>query len=221
MGAGLNGTVSEIFVYRDTLYAGGVFGPRLYFSKEQGVVRWNGAAWDTVGTLRKGVEAFYEYNASLFASFLGDSVLGNVAYWSGSTWRNIIPGPGMWGAADAMTVYEGALIIGGHFGMDPPGASDIARWDGHVWSLLGTGTAGNVLALSVYDGCLIAGTGYPFGGEVGEDYIAAWDGHGWHRLGTGTNMAVYALTVFNNALIVGGDFTVAGGDSARFVARWE
>lgn len=62
----------------------------------------------------------------------------------------------------AMTVFQGELIVAGDFGtLENSIVSRIARWNGNEWHPLsgpsGVGLDGYVLALTVYNGELIAG----------------------------------------------------------------
>lgn len=79
---------------------------------------------------------------------------------------------------------------------------------------------GQVYALAVYNGLLIAGGQFTIACDPVATNIAAWNGTTWAALGTGTNGAVTALTVFNSALIAGGSFTTAGGVTANYMASW-
>jgi len=91
---------------------------------------------------------------------------------------------------------------------------------GPIWSPLGSGTNGDVSALTVYNGQLIAGGMFTTAGGVPVNYVAAWNGSSWSPLGSGTNGDVSALTVYNGQLIAGGMFTTAGGVPANYVAAW-
>lgn len=89
-----------------------------------------------------------------------------------------------------------------------------------TWSALGSGMNGHVLALTVYNGNLIAGGNFNSAGWIPANYIAVWNGTSWDSLGSGMNESVYALTVYKDNLIAGGQFTIAGGNSANYLAEW-
>ncbi len=89
-----------------------------------------------------------------------------------------------------------------------------------MWSALG-GTNGDVYALAVYDGALIAGGQFTTAGGVGASRIAQWDGTSWSALGSGIDSDVRALAVYDDALIAGGQFTTAGGVAVGNIARWD
>jgi hypothetical protein len=102
------------------------------------------------------------------------------------------------------------------------GSADyIASWNGSAWSPLGSGMNNRVMALSIYEGELIAGGNFTTAGGSGANYIASWNGLSWLPLGTGLDWAVIALTVYDNELIVGGWFSSAGGTNANYVASWD
>jgi hypothetical protein len=90
-----------------------------------------------------------------------------------------------------------------------------------TWSALGLGMHGDVYALAVYGGRLIAAGNFTTAGEVNVNYIAAWDGVAWSALGSGTNGNVFALTVYDGKLIAAGNFTIAGEVAANRIAAWD
>ncbi|MFN8493559.1 MAG: PxKF domain-containing protein [Caldilineaceae bacterium] len=89
------------------------------------------------------------------------------------------------------------------------------------WLPLGTGVAGNVLALAVSGSDLYVGGGFTTAGGVSAIAIAKWDGSSWSALGSGMNNVVRALAVSGSDLYVGGNFTTAGGVSANHIAKWD
>ncbi len=122
---------------------------------------------------------------------------------------------------DAMTTYDGELIIGGSFtsvGGVPAGR--IARWDGATWQPLHWGMTNIVRALTVRGGDLIAGGDFVYAGGQTVNRVAAWNGAAWSSLGAGVNASVRALAVHSNDLIAAGYFVSAGGQPANRIARW-
>ena len=153
--------------------------------------------------------------------------------------------PGMNKTVYALTVFDDgsgsgpAIYAGGEFTTAGSVlANRIAKWDGSVWSTLGSGSANGVnntvYALTVFDDgagpALYAGGLFTTAGGVTANRIAQWDGASWSSLGTGAangvSDIVHALTVFDDgsgggpALYAGGNFTLAGGGSANRVAKW-
>ena len=190
-GRGFNGNVSALAVANTgTVYvagplrqAGGAF--------VNGVARWNGAAWSTLGTgTGNGLNA--ELSAVALApggnvyvcgrfTRAGNVAANSVARWTGTAWAAL--GTGLvydqgtsqtisTGAAYAMAVApNGDLYVGGRFnraGGVP--ANSIARWNGTAWSALGAGLqttfGGGTLAPGFADALALAPNGDLYvGGE--------------------------------------------------------
>ncbi|MFC1552522.1 T9SS type A sorting domain-containing protein [Candidatus Latescibacterota bacterium] len=78
-----------------------------------------------------------------------------------------------------------------------------------------------VIALTTYDGKLIAGGWFTTAGGIDANRIAAWDGFSWSSLGSGLNDTVETLSVYDGKLIAGGKFTSAGKVKANRIAAWD
>jgi hypothetical protein len=120
---------------------------------------------------------------------------------------------------------SGNVYVGGQFtaiGTVP--ANRIAKWDGSVWSALGSGMSDVVYALAVSGTNLYAGGYFSTAGGVPANRIAKWDGSGWSALSSGmsspTDYEVCALAVSGTNLYAGGYFTTAGGVAATNIAKW-
>jgi len=212
------------------------------------IARWNGSAWLPIGTgFSNGTSA-----ASVLALAVlpgGDLVAGgqftraggnpaiNIARWDGATWSPM--GAGMTGLPTPavyclLVLPNGELIAGGRFYYaDSVNVNSIARWNGTVWSPLGTGVSGpepsfpRVHALALLPDGQLAVAGY-FGlaGGVPANNVARWDGSDWFPLAEGVSGAsggsqIRALTTLpQGELAVGGNFLVAGTEEADYWARW-
>ena len=99
-------------------------------------------------------------------------------------------------------------------------ANYIAKWNGGVWSALGSGMNNTVSALAVSGNDIYAGGSSTTAGGVSANYIAKWNGGVWSALGSGMNNTVSALAVSGNDIYAGGSFTTAGGVSANYIAEW-
>lgn len=103
--------------------------------------------------------------------------------------------------------------------------NNIAKWDGSVWTALGTGVTGGsgILAMEV-DGqnrLYVGGTFTGMGGVANTTRIAMWNGSAWSALGTGANDVVRAIAIGPGDIVyIGGDFTTANAVSAIRVAVW-
>ncbi len=251
LGSGMGGEyphVSALTVYNGELIAGGGFTTAGGTSANR-IARWDPGApgwdpgapgqWSPLGSGIGGpysfVRALTVFNGELIAgggfSSVGGTPANNIAYWDGLTWSPL--GSGMRGGYPyvtfvfALTLYNGELIAGGSFytagGTE---AHNIARWDGTIWSPLGSGVSHRVLALTEYNGELIAGGWFHTAGGTSANHIARWDGQTWSPLGSGMTedpgaTYVSALTEYNGELVAGGEFSTAGGTVVNSIARWE
>jgi len=114
-------------------------------------------------------------------------------------------------------------------------ANNLARWNGKVWSAVGSGTNSSVYALAVYNekstisfplsyGKLYAGGLFTSAGGIPANRVATWDGRVWNSVGTGMNRTVYTFAtvpvIEKSLLFAGGTFTTAGGVQTNSVAFW-
>lgn len=88
------------------------------------------------------------------------------------------------------------------------------------WTNLGSGVNGEVNAITVYNGDIIAGGEFTIAGGSNISFLAKWDGTQWTSLGSGVNGFIDAMAVYNGELYVGGAFNVAGGISVSNIAKW-
>lgn len=227
-----DGVVALLGEYQGNLIAGGRFGNASY------IVRWDGTYWwplfeEGIGGLVRinTFKVFREWEGELYVGGTFMSASGGVngiARWNGQRWRYL--NEGMDSPPWAFTTYGGALIVGGAFTSTPDGTivRRIAGWEGKTWYSLGDGIDGDtplVLAMTAYDGDLIAGGMFSMAGEVPADNIARWDGSAWHPVGGGctgfSGAGVYALLSYGGELIAAGAFDATGGVSASNIARWD
>lgn len=112
------------------------------------------------------------------------------------------------------------LVVGGSFnfvGNTP--ANSIATYDPAtgVWSPLGGGLAGQVLALTTLpNGELLAG-GQPY---AGGGFVARWDGTSWSFLGSNWSWAVRALAAPGGTIVAGGVFVSVGSLYCPGIVQW-
>jgi hypothetical protein len=176
--------------------------------------------------------------ALLLAVLFGCSVAGAREDVAGAAfgdqqWWDGFGGPSIVGIVNAITVYEGDLIVGGEF-TEIGGCScrSIARWDGSSWQPMGTPSLGPVEALAVYDGELIAGgrgDNTCAAGSPGRASVNRWNGISWAPLGDGISPSdpagywdhryyeVHALAVCDGQLFAGGWFVTSAGS---YLLRW-
>jgi hypothetical protein len=241
VGSGMNGVIFCLAVYNGELYAGGSF------SSAGGVLanniaKWNGTVWSPVGTgmdIGMGtptVNVLISLNGELYAGgnfTIVDGTSANyIAKYNGTSWTSLGTGMsgGLGGArVNALAEYDGELYAGGDF--DTSGGTftkSIAKWNGIVWSSVGTGVGSpnpEVFALAVYNSELFAGGRFTTAGGNPAEYIAKWNGTTWSSVGTGMsggvpNAQVLALASINGDLYAGGSFTFSGADSTNGIAKW-
>ena len=147
-------------------------------------------------------------------------------------------GPGH--SVEALEVFDDgsgpALYAGGvfhHAGAVTVGF--LARWDGSVWSPVGSPVDGVnywVDSLEVFDDgggpALYVGGRFNQAGGAPASHVARWDGTSWSPLGPGILGSAFteirAMKAFDDgsgpALYVAGDFGSVAGQSAKGIARW-
>jgi hypothetical protein len=151
------------------------------------IAKWDGLNWSSVGSgVDNTIRSLTVVGRDLFAggdfkSAGGKSALC-VAKWNGSTWSALGSGitlstdPFSRGQVWCMTISGSDLYVGGSF--DTAGgttASNIAKWDGSSWSMLGSGLNKLVSALGVSGHFLYAGGNFTIAGGKTCTYIARAD----------------------------------------------
>jgi hypothetical protein len=239
MGSGLGGSypfASALAVLPNgDVVAGGLFTSAGGVSANR-IARWNGSMWSPLGSgMSDHVYALAVLpNGDLVAggqfTIAGGVSANRIARWNGSMWSPL--GSGISGGptpyVNALAVLQnGDLVAGGSFGSAGGiSAVNIARWNGSVWSPLGSGVNDRVAALAeLPSGDLVAAGNFMLAGGTSANYIARWNGSTWSPLGTGvggtTFPSVSALAVQPNGdLVATGDFRLAGAVSANYIARW-
>lgn len=143
------------------------------------------------------------------------------------SWNTLGTGFDLW--VNTAIEYNGDLIVGGDFTqVGQIAARSIARWDGSEWHAMGTGLHGEVLALEVYSGQLIAGVQPAYWDTSSHPvpdtttWIAKWDGSSWIDLEFPDTTAgdFHDFTIWDGKLVVAGMFEVANGAPSNHVAAW-
>jgi hypothetical protein len=251
-GGGVNQFVQALAVFDDgsgsALYAGGGFTAAGGASAPY-IAKWNGTSWSSLSSgMNYSVFALAVFNdgsgPALYPGGWFDTAGGVhapcIARWSGGSWSALgVPGSGLSGTVDALATFDdgsgSALYAGGGLGTGTGGTplSHVAKWNGAVWSPLGSGVNSNVYSFTVFnDGsgpALYVGGTFTAAGGVSASSIAKWNGTSWSALGTGMGggsggPVVYAICVFDDgsgaALYVAGNFATAGGVSTPRIAKW-
>ncbi|MDW8438564.1 MAG: T9SS type A sorting domain-containing protein [Chloroherpetonaceae bacterium] len=234
-------------MYNGELYVGGLFTTAGGISANR-IARWNGSAWNTVGSgpnngVNGSVLALTVYGGELYVggSFTtaGGISANRIARWNGSAWNTVgtSPNDGVSGGSNPIIsdflIFGGRLYVGGRFTTaGGNSANNIAWWDGTTWSAVGSGSnngvsggsSPSVNALAVYGGDLYVGGSFTTAGGTPVNNIARWNGSAWSAVGTspndGVSGGILALASYNGELYAGGLFTTAGGNPANSIARW-
>ena len=230
------------------VYAGGRFAQAGGVAANN-VAKWNGTAWNPLGTgvaSPGDIPTVYALalagNGNLYAgggfTQVGGIAANGVAQWNGTAWSPLGAGVGLISSPIAGEVYalavapNGDLYVGGLF-LQAGGlaTNGLAKWNGTAWSRLGTGLNGSstpkVYALAVAgNGDVYVGGEFIQAGSVAAYNIARWNGTAWNALSTGVANPfnfplVRALAVAGNGdVYAGGEFSQAGGVAAANVAKW-
>lgn len=150
------------------------FAPDDYWS---GVFGQNGVDSEPTAVATAGT------NVYVVQSFGGTSI---VSKWNGNSWT-FIGNTFTDGIVHAIVVDEPSVYIGGEFThIGQLSANHVAKWDGSGWSALGSGTNGNVYAMSSVGGgswFLVGGSFDSAGGIFGTSKIASWNLNSWSAVG--------------------------------------
>jgi hypothetical protein len=241
LGSGVAGSssyavISALAVNGSDLYVGGQFITAGGISAN-GVAKWNGSSWSTLGAGVFGVNAMALMGSDLYVagnfSTAGEVSANSIAKWNitTSTWSTL--GSGVNNNVYALAVSGTDLYVGGMLTTaGGVSASRVAKWNSttSTWSALGSGVSSWApLAIVVSGSDVYVGGDFPTAGGVTVNNIAKWNitTSTWSTLGSGVSGApsnhqgqVSMLAIKEGELYMGGLFTTAGGTSASNLAKW-
>lgn len=223
-GGGINGTVRSVVSYNGDIIAGG------YFSMAgkdfcESIARWHDSRWYPLGEGIDGyIDALEVYNNNLYAAGgftdANNPEINNkgVYQWDGISWSSIANeficyDTNRVASIREITIYNDLLIIGGSFDeINGVLATNIASWDGNVWSAMGDGVDWYRTTVD-FNGQLIVS---------GINDLFVWDGTSWNLWGSEgqPSISARALTVYQGDLIGIGDFSEATGLPECYIAAW-
>jgi hypothetical protein len=148
----------------------------------------------------------------------GGILARGIARWDGTAWHafgtGLTSGSSNGNALAFLSLPNGDLLVGGTFShVDGVPAANIARWNGSVWSSIGT-PAGHVSALA------LAANGDLLAGGLA---LQRWNGTTWSTLGI-ANVAIRAIVEWpgpDGGIVMSGQFFAVNGVATGQVARWE
>ncbi|HRF15911.1 MAG TPA: T9SS type A sorting domain-containing protein [Bacteroidia bacterium] len=228
--------VNVMLSYNSNLYVGGSF-QAVDSLPIHTIAKWDGVVWSPVcnitGTFAE-VESMAIYNGDLYIGGYFTGINGrpmrNIARFDGTSWSAV--GDGLSSDVYALVVDSATnrLYAAGNFTSTGTGAivfpSNVAYWDGVVWTPVGSGPSLSPTSLTMYKNQLYTGGHFSGNNNAINNYgdtlnfICKWDGNDWQPLGKGVNTSIQALYVFNNDLIVGGGITMAGDSVVNLVAAY-
>ena len=222
-GETIRGFVRDMAAVGTDLYVGGIFENTGGVAEADGFAKWNGSAWEAVGTVP--INDGFVVEAVGSDVYVVDAGEGSslILKWSGSSWSQI--GEGFTDGLPIVFAIDGLdIFIGGPF-RDAGGRDNsdyVAKWSGATWLGLGTGVNDEVSSVLVEDDNIyVAGNFTNAGGVDNADRIACWNGSGWQALGQGLNDYVSQIMAHNGYIYAVGSFTDAGGSAnADGIARW-
>ncbi len=195
------------------------------------IARWDGASWTVIGSPFRGEirDLLALSDQDVFASgrftAVDDKPASFVARWQGDDWQPIAPG--VHGPfTTAILAPDGDLLLGAGYtastNTGTPTNGAVLKYDGATYTPIGPEADGQIHALTLRGGEIIAGGAFTQFGSTKINHVARWDGAQWQPLGLGVNGTVNALTVdpLGGDLLVGGQFTSAGGLPITNLARW-
>lgn len=247
-GAGFNGIVRALAqTANGHVYAGGDFTSLSPGGSMSRIARWNGTAWQALGTFSAGVTGPVH---ALTVSSAGDLVVGgdfasasglplnagNLVRWNGSSFQAFGSGVGAPLGTTVRAVAalpNGDVIVGGSFATAGGfGSANVARWvaANNGWSPTGMGADSEVYALlALPSGDALAVGAFDTIGGVPALGIARRQLGNWTALAErrGADNEIRALTRDQNGdLLIGGNATrIDGvpmlGVARRTVSGWE
>ena len=99
------------------------------------------------------------------------------------------------------------MYIGGRFtnvGNVP--ANRIAKWNGTVWSALGSGVDNGVTSIAISGTDVYVGGAFTISGVITVNGIAKWDGTAWSALGSGVDQMVNSIAISGTDVYARGIF---------------
>jgi hypothetical protein len=236
MGAGFNGSVTNMKIFNNELYVVG------WFNKSgtiplNGIAKWDGHSWVNVYHLPQYNEnmlydaCFYKnelYVGGNFHSYDTNNIR-DIAKWNGQSWESV--GGGIQGdmGINRMVVYHDKLVVAGLFYKQYGNAGNfIMTWDGQQWEELGGGTwgqlnnlnsLGTIYDMQVYNDKLYICGLFNYAGTTPASHVAVWDGERWCGYPGVFDNSVYAMTIFNDTIYIACGMTI-DGDTVYNFARW-
>ncbi len=112
------------------------------------------------------------------------------------------------------------LVVGGRISSRGLDDENLLVYDGEdVYPLLGSFN-GEVRALGIIDGQLVAAGAFTDAGGIPSNRMSKWTGQAWFPYGSGMNGPINAFCMHDGRLFAAGEFTAASGQPANRIAVW-
>jgi len=232
LGAGANsGAVLGLASGASGVFLVGSFGSVDSVANTARVAKFNGTVFSALGTGLAGTDGQAVVIAGsdvwVGGNYTGAGGVANTAYgarWDGSVWNSV----GVFNGQVKALAYDtdsARVYVGGAFTtIDTVAFVRVAKNVGGVWVALGD-LNGDVYALQVYNGTIIAGGAFTNAGDDPlADRVAIFNGEFFEALSnaggaSGLDGIVYSLLVLaNGSIIAGGSFNFAGSIQCQSVA---
>jgi len=232
-GQEINGPISHLTVYKNTLIAAGNF-TRAGGVQVNNIAAWDGQTWSPLG---QGVYArnlghpnirfCYTYKNWLIVAGSFDSAgtvaSKNIAAWDGTQWLSL-GGTDYYGYIISMCTFNNELFVVGNFdtiaGLP---ANNMARWNGSTWltnwdTSYTFGTIGS--ALEYNNELVLIGYASPQG--TSDIYgITGWDGTQWKKFPQNLEKVGGSTVLWNNKIINGFLLTFINGKYQYTINQWD
>lgn len=227
--------------YNNHLVVSGEF-DRVGNKQISGIMQWNGAEWDSLGSGLSGniagsTSIMYPHDMCVFGTDLvvvgnfleaGGIPVNGIARWDGTQWHAF--GAGFNAVVYGVAVFNGELYAAGEFTQSgSTNLKRIAKWNGSEWVDPGFGVSYQNTAyhsfihtLKVIENRLFITGGFDkvesASGVVSCQAICAFDGNSILTLGGGIpNREIEAVALFQGELYAGGGMN----NSNSFIARYD
>jgi hypothetical protein len=213
----------------------------------QGIARWNGVKWDSLGAGIDASDAFnsnpppaamVEYHHKLYVGGLFTS-LGRVralgmGSWDGTKWDSLSVQPFTENQLNLgedlcgpVAVINDKLYVAGEFdSIAGFPCNSVAYWDDTNWHSMNFPHFSSwqyLNTICAYNGSIYVGGSFA-GNNGGIGEILRWDNMGWHAVDTGikgVNGWVNTMAVYNGELYVAGNFSTADRNADNNIQRWD
>ncbi len=178
LGAGLNGSVYNLAVYKDELIAAGDFSASGNDTLVNKIAKWNGVNWSPLDTLQRinSGGPMIEYNGDLIIGNIWDKLSGanmqGIARWDGVRFTSI--GNYIIKNVSDFWIFNNDLYLSGTLYSLNPSKDDnvVLKWNGYMWQQVGQNFDQRVLTIEDFNGQLFCAGFFGKCGTTSTPYIS-------------------------------------------------